>query len=195
MHRRCIRCVSLPIMRSRKLLQELKEAERQRIILTHFLLRPHNLKMSASSLSTKMWMFEMSSSSCGIVTAVFDVFLPFGECKKKQCASDTWKIIALHEGFHLSPLCSSNSSIIKVKMGIQQWWMTQASKSQSARRKTLVDWPRVQSLYSWWETGTQLPEPWHGQKTEINLHFRMYNYYSIMSASIRKTSGECCTGR
>lgn len=122
MHRSCIHCVSLRIMRSRKLLQELKEIERHRILLTHFLLRPHILKMSASSLSIKMWTFEMSSSSCGLVTAVFVVSLPFGECKKKQCVSDTWKIIALHEGFHLSPFVLLIAVLLRWKMGIEQWW-------------------------------------------------------------------------
>jgi len=86
MHRSCIHCVSLPVTRSRKLLKELKETEGHRILLTLFLLRPHNLKMTASSLGTKKWKFEMSSSSCGLV---FFVSLPFGERKKKQYASYT----------------------------------------------------------------------------------------------------------
>jgi len=56
---------------------------RHRDLLIRFLLRPHDLKMSASSLGTTVWRFEMSSSSCGLVTPVFFVSLPFGECKKK----------------------------------------------------------------------------------------------------------------
>jgi hypothetical protein len=63
----------------------------------------------------------MSSSSCGLVTAVFFVCKPFGDCKKKQCAGDTRKIVALHEGFQASPLCSNNNTI-KAKMGVEHWW-------------------------------------------------------------------------
>jgi len=42
----------------------------------------------------------------------------------------------LHEGFLLSPLCSSNNSIIKVKMGIEQWWNDTDNEKPKCSEKT-----------------------------------------------------------
>lgn len=140
---------------------------RHRDPLIRFLLRPHNLKISASSLGAKVWRFEMSCSSCGLVTVVFFVSLSFGECNKKQCANDTWKIIALHESFHLSSLCSSNNNIIKVKRVIEQWWNDTDNEKPKCSEKiprglskdpTMVFVVRIRRPTSW---AVVWPEDWN----------------------------------